>query len=169
MHLARVEIEPGHLGEQDLHVRVGFEDRPQRIGHLARGQGSGGDLVAQGLEEVEVAPVDERDLHVGAAQRLGRAQPAKAPADDDDAVAHVCDAGAGTEAMSGSHLGAAHGYPGGGVGVDGVEGFGGEQGVAEVVELAAVLGEELGDLGVAVFDEGLDGLVDQPLGLWAGF
>ena len=102
VHLARVEIEPRHLGEQDPHVLIGLEDRPQRIGHLARGQGPGGDLVAQGLEEVEVAPVDERDLHVGATQRLDRTQPAKASADDDDAVAHVWDAGAGTEAMSGS-------------------------------------------------------------------
>ena len=65
-------------------------------------------------------------------------------------------------------LAGAHGDSGGGVGVNGVEGFGGEQRVAELVELSAVVGEELGDLGVAALDQRLDLLVDQPLGLRRG-
>ena len=153
----------------DPHVLLGLEDRPQRIGDLAGGQRAGGDLVGQGLEEVEVAPVDERDLDSGAAQRLDRTQPAEASADDDDAVAHVwAPARAPRFDVGFGRAHGTHGDPGGGVGVGGVEGLGGEQRVGEVVELVAVVGEELGDLGVAVLDERLNLLVDQPLGLGGG-
>ena len=62
-HLAPLEVEALDLGEQHAHVAVALEHRPQRIGDLARRQRAGRDLVGQRLEQVEVAPVDQRDLH----------------------------------------------------------------------------------------------------------
>ena len=42
-----------------------LEDRPERIGDLAGGERTGRDLVGERLEEVEVPPIDERDLDRG--------------------------------------------------------------------------------------------------------
>ena len=83
-HLAPLEVEACDLGEQHAHVAVALEHRPQRIGDLARRQRAGRDLVAQRLEEVEVAPVDERDLHACFPQRERSLESAEAAADDDD-------------------------------------------------------------------------------------
>ena len=49
---------------QHADVLVAAEDRTQRRGDLPRGQRSGRDLVGERLEQVEVAPVDQRDLDV---------------------------------------------------------------------------------------------------------
>ena len=68
LQLARVEVEVGDLGEHDAHVAVAREDRAQRIRDLARRERAGRHLVGQRLEQVEVAPVDERDVDVCSAQ-----------------------------------------------------------------------------------------------------
>ena len=67
-------------------LRLRFEHRAQRIRDLAGRQGAGRDLVGQRLEQVEVAPVDERDLHGGPPQSTRSLQPAEAAADDGDPV-----------------------------------------------------------------------------------
>ena len=85
-HLAPLEVEARDLGEQHAHVAVALEDRPQRIRDLARRQRAGRDLVAERLEQVEVAPVDQRDLHVCAPQPARGLESAEAAADDDDPV-----------------------------------------------------------------------------------
>ena len=80
--LACREVEVGDLGEQDAHVAVSREDRAQRIRDLARRQRPGRDLVGERLEEVEVAPVDERQLDRRIPEVNGRLEPAEAAADD---------------------------------------------------------------------------------------
>ena len=66
--------------------RLPLEDRPQRIGDLARRQRAGRHLVGERLEEVEVAAVDQRHLDRRAAQLQRRLQPAEAAADDHDTM-----------------------------------------------------------------------------------
>src|SRR3954451_3906883 len=57
-----LEIEARDLGHQHADVPAALEDRPQRIGDLARRESPGGDLVGQRLKEMEVAAVDQRDV-----------------------------------------------------------------------------------------------------------
>ena len=54
------------------HVLLALEDRPQRITDLRRREGAGRDLVGERLEEVEVPPVDQRQLDRGAGEVLAR-------------------------------------------------------------------------------------------------
>ena len=70
----------------DADVAVALEDRAQRIGDLAGRQRAGRHLVGERLEEVEVAPVDERDLDRRMPKPERRLEAAEAAADDDDAV-----------------------------------------------------------------------------------
>ena len=84
MQLPRVEVEVLDLREQDADVAVALEDRAQRLGDLARRERTGRDLVGERLEEVEVAPVDERDLDGRTPQLQDGLDPAEATADHDD-------------------------------------------------------------------------------------
>ena len=85
--LARLEVEARHLGEQHAHVAVAAEQHAKRIGDLSGRQRPGGDLVGQGLEQMEVAPVDERDVHRRVAQPLDGVDAGEPATDDDDPVA----------------------------------------------------------------------------------
>ena len=85
-HHACVEIEVADLREQDADVGLALEDRPQRIRDLAGGQRTGRHLVGERLEEVEVAPVDERDLDRSPAQPGHHPEAAEASADDHDSM-----------------------------------------------------------------------------------
>ena len=58
----------------------------QGLGDLARGQRSGGDLVQQRLEEMEVPPVHQRHLDIGLAEVPHCLQACEATADDDHPV-----------------------------------------------------------------------------------
>ncbi len=83
---APLEVDRARLRHQDADVARAPEDRAQRVCDFARRERPGRDLVGQGLEEVEVAAVDERDLDVRTPQVLHRLQASEAAADDDDAV-----------------------------------------------------------------------------------
>jgi hypothetical protein len=61
-HAPPAEIEPAHLAEDHAGIALALEQRAQRGGDLGGGQRTGGHLVEQWLEQVEVAPVDQRDL-----------------------------------------------------------------------------------------------------------
>ena len=61
-------------------------DRAERLRDLARREGARGDLVEQRLEQVEVAPVDERDRHGSVAGEVLRGVQAAEPAADDHHV-----------------------------------------------------------------------------------
>ena len=82
-----VDVDLDRLAEEDGDVRPLPEDGAQRLGDLTRLEGAGRDLVEERLEEMVVAPVDERHLDLRRVSELaGRIQPAEATADDDDAV-----------------------------------------------------------------------------------
>ena len=66
-----------------------LEHTAERRGNLTRRQRARRHLVEQRLEQVEVAPVDERHLHRWVAEFLGGRQAAEAAADDHDAVMHT--------------------------------------------------------------------------------
>ena len=84
---ASVEIDVAHLGEQDGDVCVTAKDAPQRIGDLRRRQRAGRHLVSQRLEQVEVASIDEGDVHRKPGEVQRGLDPAKPAADDDDSGA----------------------------------------------------------------------------------
>ena len=86
-HLAALQVEARHLREQDAHVLLAPEDAAQRRSDLGGRERAGRNLVGERLKEMEVAPVDERDVDRGAAQLAHRLQPREAAADDDDARA----------------------------------------------------------------------------------
>ena len=83
---ARAEVDTGDLGEDDAHVAPAAEDAPQRIADLGRREGARGHLVGQRLEQVEVAPVDQRDVDRQPRELQAGLEPAEAASDDDDAV-----------------------------------------------------------------------------------
>ena len=77
-------VDSRHLVEHHPHIGHVGEDRANRRGDVGRRQGSGRDLVEQGLEQVVVAPVHQRDLDRLSGQPLGGGQPAEAGADNND-------------------------------------------------------------------------------------
>ena len=78
-HLAPLEVEAATSPSSDLHVALALEHAAQRRGDLARRQRARRHLVEQRLEEVEVAPVDERDVDRRAPQRARGLSPPKPP------------------------------------------------------------------------------------------
>ncbi len=86
--LAAVHVDVDRLAQDDRRVALLAQHGPQRLGDLARRQGAGRDLVEHRLEQVEVAPVDEGDRHLGIdPQVAGGVQPREAATDDHDTVA----------------------------------------------------------------------------------
>ena len=84
--LALVGIEADRLAEQDGRVPVLAHDRAKRLRDLARREGARGHLVEQRLEQVEVAPVDERDRDGSVPGEVLRGVQAGEPAPDDHDV-----------------------------------------------------------------------------------
>ena len=83
-----VRVDPGGLAQQHGRVALPAEDGAQRLRDVTRRQRAGRHLVEQRLEQVVVAPVNQRhrDPVAGLAQLAGSVQPGEAAADDDDAV-----------------------------------------------------------------------------------
>ena len=86
MHHPPVEVEPRHLGELDPDVLVAPDDVPDRRRDLAWREHARGNLVQQRLEQVVVAPVDQRHVDGSVGEIPGCRQATEACADDDDAV-----------------------------------------------------------------------------------
>ena len=81
--LALLDIDADGLAEDDRRVPVPPEHRAQRLGDVTGRQGARGDLVEHRLEQVEVAPVDERDPDLGIDAEVARGIQAGEPAADD--------------------------------------------------------------------------------------
>ena len=82
------DVDVDRLAEDHRGVALPAQDRPQRLGDLARRQGARRDLVQHRLEQVEVAPVDQRHRHLRVVTEApGRVQPAEPASDDHHAVA----------------------------------------------------------------------------------
>ena len=74
----------GGLGEQHLDVALPPQDPADRRGDVPRRQRRHRDLIQQRLEDMMVAPIDQRDPHRRAAQRPRGIQAAETAADDHD-------------------------------------------------------------------------------------
>ena len=88
---APFEIEPGHIGQDHVDVLALAQNVPQHRGDGAGREDAGGHLVQQRLEEVVVAPVDERDVDVGRSEQTGRGQAAKPAATVSSGIPVPCD------------------------------------------------------------------------------
>ena len=86
-HAALAQVEAGDFAEQDADVLVALEDAAKRRGDLAGRERAGRNLVHERLEEMEVAPVDQRDLDRLVTQASYGLQAAEPAADDDDTMA----------------------------------------------------------------------------------
>ena len=79
-----LEIEPGDLGERNADVAPAGGKLPtQRVDRSPLGDATGRDLVGQRLEQVEVAPVDERNLDRHSRKLQRGLEASEAAADDD--------------------------------------------------------------------------------------
>ena len=91
VHLAACAVEPDHLADA---VAEAMPVRLRQVVDLVIGHvhAAGGDLVQQGLPDVRAFAVDQRDVRPcrvaqPVAQPRRELEPARAAADDDDAVA----------------------------------------------------------------------------------
>ena len=80
---APVEVEAGDLAEHHPDVLVAPEDRAEWVADLSGRERPSGHLVGERLEQVEVAPVHQRELDRRGGQVRGGLQAAEAAADDD--------------------------------------------------------------------------------------
>ena len=86
-HPPLVGCQAHRLTEQDPRVLAPTQDRAKRLRDLARRERPGRDLVQQRLEQVVIAPVDQRHRDIGlVTERLRGVEPAEPTADDDDAM-----------------------------------------------------------------------------------
>ena len=85
-HAARRGVHAGHRGEQGRDLRTAAQQIADRPGDLRGRQRRGGDLIEQRLEQMMVAPVDQRDRDRRAVKPVHRLQAAETGADDHDAV-----------------------------------------------------------------------------------
>jgi hypothetical protein len=86
VQLAPVEIEVGDFGHQHADVAIALEDRAQRIGDLPRRESAGRHLVGERLEEMEVPPIDERDVDGGTSETQDGLEPTEATSDHNHSV-----------------------------------------------------------------------------------
>ena len=82
----RCRVDVDDFPEQHANVLLAAEDAAQRCRDLAGRERAGSDLIKERLEQVIVAPIDERHVDRRGLQRARRAQAAKATADDH----HLC-------------------------------------------------------------------------------
>ena len=75
------------FAQQDARVLLPAQHAAQRRGNLARRERAGGHLIEQRLEEMEIAPVNQRHVHLRALQLLRRAQAAKTTAQNHHSMA----------------------------------------------------------------------------------
>ena len=80
----RAGVDGSDLAHEHRSVALVAQDVAQRGGDGRRGEAGGGHLVEQGLEEVMVAAVDERDVHGRLAQRAHRPEAGETAADHHD-------------------------------------------------------------------------------------
>jgi hypothetical protein len=86
VQLTLVEIEVGDLGHQHADVAIALEDGAQRIGDLAGRERTGRDLVGERLEQMEIPPIDERDVDGCVSEPQDGLEPSETTADDDHLV-----------------------------------------------------------------------------------
>jgi hypothetical protein len=83
-HLLPRDVDRARLGEEHGRVLLSPQDPPDRRGDVRGGELGGGDLIEEGLEEVVVLPVEERDADRRATERARGVETAETAAEDDD-------------------------------------------------------------------------------------
>ncbi len=86
---ARGQIHTLHVRQEDRDVGRTAHDGAKRDRDVRRIERGGGHLIQQRLEQMMVAPVQQRDPHGAIGQRSSGIQPAEAPADDHDVRAGI--------------------------------------------------------------------------------
>ena len=84
LHAARGLVDADDLAHQHGDVALPAQDVAQRRGDVGRGQAGGRHLVKQGLEQMVVAAVDQRDPHLRTGERARGPQPRESASDDHD-------------------------------------------------------------------------------------
>ena len=79
-------IDVDGFAEENFDIFLATEDRADGSGDFGGRERASGDLVEEGLEEVEVALVEEGDVYVGALEGLRGDEAREASAEDEDAV-----------------------------------------------------------------------------------
>jgi len=83
--LFRVDIDS--LAQQDVRVLVPVQHLPDGRRDIGRRERAGGDLIKQGLKEMEVAAVEQGHFDRRASERAGGVEPAESPSENDYPVA----------------------------------------------------------------------------------
>jgi hypothetical protein len=83
-HPAGVRLDRVGLGQQHRGVGLASQDAADRLGDVGGVERRRGHLVQQRLEQVMVAPIDERHLHGAPAQTARRVEAREASSDDHD-------------------------------------------------------------------------------------
>ena len=83
-HFFMGEVEPGDLVEQHGDIRPVGQDAADGLGDVGGGQGTGGDLVKQRLEQMMVGAVNEGDADIGMMKLFAERQAAEACAEHDN-------------------------------------------------------------------------------------
>ena len=86
-HSPAGDVEARDFAKYDAAIMLSSQHRTQWRGDIGWRKAARGDLVEERLEQMKVAAIDQRDVDVGATQRLGRGQPAESAANNDDLVA----------------------------------------------------------------------------------
>ena len=85
-HFFGLGIDVDSFAEKNFNILLVAEDRTDGRGNFGGGERTGGYLVEERLEEVEVALVEEGDVHVGALKGLCGDETGEASTQDEDAV-----------------------------------------------------------------------------------
>ena len=84
--LPGVEIDVHDFAKRNLRVPLVPKHAADRRRDVPLGENPGRELIEQRLKQVVIRPVDDGDLHIGAAQRFSGKQSAEPAADDHDLV-----------------------------------------------------------------------------------
>src|SRR6516165_9386133 len=82
-------VDIGGFAEEDAGVPLALQNAADGGADIAWGERAGGHLIKERLEEVEVAPIDQSNLGVGAAQGARGVEAAETAAEDEDAVGQI--------------------------------------------------------------------------------
>ena len=85
----RRDIDTDDFAQHDGDVPIATHDAANRCRNIRRGQTRGCHLVKQRLEEMKIAPVNQRHIDGRGTQSLGSVQAAEPATHDHHAMAHI--------------------------------------------------------------------------------
>jgi hypothetical protein len=85
-YLSILRVNRLHFTQDHFGIALPLDDRPQRRGNVGRRQGPGRHLIEQGLKQMKVPPIDQRDLHRRPLEPLDDVDAAESASDDNDTM-----------------------------------------------------------------------------------